>query len=135
MRLNPRVLGRWLAVGDRLGRAGLTVPARVVFWLGRQVFRDTAVLFIAHVAMLDLDRGDNRSAIAAYSKILVLDPQDSAWHALLGKAYEAEGELDEALISYRRALALGAAWSREFREEIEERTRKLEALGSLGKAT
>lgn len=56
-----------------------------------------------------LKRGDTASAVAHLRKSVTLDPKYSAGWKLLGKAYEAAGQLDDAEQAWREGVGVSEA--------------------------
>lgn len=87
----------------------------------------------AHLAYL---KGDIKSAIRAYEKLLEEDPLDSDALIALGDLYREEGKLEEAVISYERASRIkgkeAEALIRQAQVEVEraQYSRAVELLES-----
>ncbi|MEO1967724.1 MAG: sulfotransferase [Sphingomonadaceae bacterium] len=68
--------------------------------------RDTAnPLFQSHLAIESLQTGDYDRALALFEQVLKALPEDPATHTSRGHALKTLGRQDEAIASYRRAIA------------------------------
>ena len=71
--------------------------------------------------------GDAESAIAAYHEVLALKPDSAATYNNLAKLYEKQGNQDEALRNYRKAVAIDDKNQPFYREQY---AKALEAAGN-----
>src|SRR5690242_20111860 len=97
-----------LALGLRHHQAGDLVTAE-------QMYRSVLQADPCHVraleglALIALQQGRNAVAMDYLTQALQVNPASPATHFHLGRAYRAQGRLEEAVASYRQSLHLNAA--------------------------
>jgi len=97
---------------------GLGVPATDAarsFYMRSLTKRQFLGVLLSNLGAEYADQGKFREAVAAYRKVLVINPNDAqAWYNL-GVAYRSRGEFDDAVQACRKALSINPedakAWS------------------------
>ena len=53
------------------------------------------------------DQGKHEEAIAAFKKVIEIDPQNAHAHFILGETYRLKGKAEEALAAFQQAIQIG----------------------------
>ena len=103
---DPRI---WLNLGNCLARTGRGEEARDAYRMVLRIAPDFGPSVRANLGVLASTERDWPEAIRQFDECLVFDPRNPRALAGLGAAHLAVGNLDKAVVAFRRALDVGGA--------------------------
>jgi Flp pilus assembly protein TadD/4-amino-4-deoxy-L-arabinose transferase-like glycosyltransferase len=102
---DPRI---WLNLGNCLARTGRVEEARDAYRQAMRLGPDFEVAVRGNLGVLASEQRDWHEAIRQFGRCLELAPDHPGALSGLGAAHLAAGNLDEAIVAFRRALEVGA---------------------------
>src|SRR6476646_4202729 len=86
-------------------------------WAAEQIYRQILAVAPDHpdvlhlLGLIDFQLGNHQSAVEHIQRAIELNGNEAGFHGNLGNVFKAQGDLDRAIASYRRAVELNADYA------------------------